>query len=402
MDTRIIEWNLPLTDISKASRHEKSVRHGHPSTLHLWWARRPLASSRATILASLLKLPESKREREQLMTLISDISPWSVVKTPENPLIQKAQQLIHNQWQTHPPKVLDPFSGGGSIPLESLRLGCETHASDLNPVAVLILKATLEWPQKFATTKLADLVNQWAKYIREQVHSEIGHFYVPDSDGNIPIGYLWARTIPCVNPRCGNDIPLIKHFWLARKKKRRIAYKPVIQQNSKKPLAFVIQKDQEIDFNPSEGTMARATARCLHCQQVVSTKTIRKFAQEGKLGSRMTIVILRHPTKSKKIYRAATSHDLKIYNRATKYLEEKMENNDLFRTLYPDESLPPIGTLGFSVQHYGLTAWKDLFNNRQLLALMCFLKAIRDSFPLINQSVDKDYVDLKKLDQGFA
>ena len=118
--------------------------------------------------------------------------------------------------------------------------------------------------------------------------------------------------------------------------------------------------------------MARATARCLHCQQVVSTKTIRKFAQEGKLGHKMTIVILRHPTKPKKIYRVATDHDLKTYNRATKYLEEKMEKNDLFRSLYPNESLPPIGTLGFSVQHYGLTTWKDLFNNRQLLALMCF------------------------------
>jgi adenine-specific DNA methylase len=157
LDKRVIEWNLPLMDISKASSHEKSVRHGHPSTLHLWWARRPLASSRATILASLLELPNSETDQEDLLQLLSEISPWNTVKIPDNEIIEKGRKLIQAQWQPHPPKLLDPFSGGGSIPLEAVRLGCETYASDLNPMAVLISKATLEWPQTLGFSNLAEI-----------------------------------------------------------------------------------------------------------------------------------------------------------------------------------------------------------------------------------------------------
>ena len=310
MDKRVIESNIPLKEISNASRHEKSVRHGHPSTLHLWWARRPLASSRATILAALLKEPKSKREEDEILNLIANITPWKVVKNPSNPLIDKAQQLIKKEWSSTPPKVLDPFSGGGSIPLEALRLGCETYASDINPIAVLISKVTLGWPQKLSTPNLAELVAKNAKNIQKEVHEEIGEFYPSDSDGKIPIGYLWCRTIPCDNPQCKQTVPLIKHFWLARTKKRQIAYKPILKPESNIPIQFIIQKDQNIDFNPSEGTISRATARCLHCNQVILTKKIREYAKEGKISQQMTIVILRDPLNPKKLYRPANSFDI--------------------------------------------------------------------------------------------
>ena len=148
MRKRVIEWNIPLTAISKASIHEKSVRHGHPSTLHLWWARRPLAASRATTFAALIDLSDDIQEQQRMHELVRNLAPWNILKDGENPIITQGQSEILKQWEKHPPKILDPFSGGGSIPLEALRLGCETYASDINPIAVLIGKATLEWPQQ--------------------------------------------------------------------------------------------------------------------------------------------------------------------------------------------------------------------------------------------------------------
>ncbi len=398
----MIEWNLPLLEISKASSHEKSVRHGHPSTLHLWWARRPLASSRATILAALLKLPQSESDQVALLQFISDISPWSIVKTPHHTMIERGRKLIQAQWQSHPPKLLDPFSGGGSIPLEALRLGCETYASDLNPMAVLISKATLEWPQKLGSPELADFVAYWADRIQQQVEKELNRFYPADPNGNIPIGYLWARTFPCANPQCKHDIPLIKHFWLARTKTRRIAYKPIMNPDLDNPLSFVIQEDQTIDFNPSEGTIARSTVRCLFCRQVISSNTIREYVKEGKLGQRMTIVILRNPSKAKKIYRLATKRDVEVYQETVSFLAEKLQNDKQFYDLVPNERLPPKGTLGFSVQNYGLLRWKDLFNERQLLSLIYFLKEIKSSSSSVQHWLNKNYPDGQQINVDLA
>ncbi|MHA2226662.1 MAG: DUF1156 domain-containing protein [Candidatus Hodarchaeales archaeon] len=378
MTRRVIEWNLPITDISKASTHEKSVRHGHPSTLHLWWARRPLASSRATAFAALIDLPSKKRKRDEIFSLIKSISPWHTVKSNLSPLIVESQDYIRDQWKDHPPKILDPFSGGGSIPLEALRLGCETYASDLNPLAVLIGKATLEWPQKIADPDFASTVEDWAKLIHQEVYSTIGQFYPNDPDESIPIGYLWARTIPCPNPNCHREMPLIKHFWLAKTKFRSIAYKPIVDKE-KPTISFQILENQQIDFDPSIGTISRAKARCLSCDQVVNAKKIRNYAQEGKMLQKMTIVILRSPHKARKIYRVATQKDLLIYNRANEFLAKKIVNFEA-DFLVPDEDLPPIGSLGFSVQHYGMTKWKDLFNARQLLALVSFLESIKKMF----------------------
>ncbi len=387
MKKRLIEWNIPLVDISKASTHEKSVRHGHPSTLHLWWARRPLAASRATIFASLVDFPLKFSERKSLSDLIKEISPWNAVKNSLNPDIRKCQNIIKNQWENNPPKVLDPFSGGGSIPLEALRLGCETYASDLNPMAVLIGKATLEWPQKIASPYLAHLVDKWAKKVQNKVYSEIGRFFPSDSDGKIPIGYLWARTIRCLNPNCKAEIPLVKHFWLARTKKRSIAYKPIIDLASK-TITFKIQEDQEIDFNPSLGTISRAKAKCLICNQVVNTSKIRTLAQEGRMYHRMTIVILRFPSRKIKKYRNANANDMTIFNQAKEYLSKKLLSYDSFDSLLPDEDLPPVGTLGIGVQQYGMTKWKDLFNDRQKLTLVTFMEHIKSSYELIKQEIE--------------
>jgi adenine-specific DNA methylase len=147
MQKRFIEYDLPLAEISEQSAREKNIHHGHPSTLHIWWARRPLASSRATAFAALIDDPgpDHPQEREAIRKLIEEITPWEAVKDGNSPAIERAQEMIRQQYDRSP-RVLDPFAGGGSIPLEALRLGCETYASDYNPVAVFIEKATLEWP----------------------------------------------------------------------------------------------------------------------------------------------------------------------------------------------------------------------------------------------------------------
>jgi len=381
---RIIEWNLPLVEISKASTHEKSVRHGHPSTLHLWWARRPLAASRATAFAALIDLPSSLKTQKKIMNLIKKIVPWNTVKSDLSPVIYQSQQFIKNQWDARPPRILDPFSGGGSIPLEALRLGCETYASDLNPIAVLISKATFEWPQTIANINLASLVEEWATHIYDEANLAISQFYPNDPDGSIPIGYLWTRTIPCPNPICQVEMPLIKHFWLARTKTRLIAYKPIVDKRLK-TISFQIQEDQNIDFNPSIGTISRAKAKCLVCNQVTKAEKIRELAQEGKMQQKMTVVILRVPKKAKKHYRVANEKDLQVFTQARNFLSQKLSNLEYMESLFPDEELPPIGTLGFGVQLYGMTKWSDLFNSRQQLALITFLERIRTNSQLIEQ-----------------
>jgi adenine-specific DNA methylase len=212
MQKRLIEHDLPLADISEASAREKNIRHGHPSTLHIWWARRPLAASRATAFAALIDDPgpEHPERREELLELIKKITPWEAVKDGNSKDVERARELVLEQYG-RPPRVLDPFAGGGSIPLEALRLGCETYASDYNPVAVFIEKATLEWPQKFGievqlpremveadgdqdrqlaleedsgTVKvnlLAYVVEKWANVILEEARAEVGQFYPNES-----------------------------------------------------------------------------------------------------------------------------------------------------------------------------------------------------------------------------
>ncbi len=459
---RLIEYNLPLADISDASAREKNIRHGHPSTLHIWWARRPLASSRATAFAALIEDPgeDHPQQREKLLELVKQITPWEAVKDGNSEAIQQARELILEQYG-RPPRVLDPFAGGGSIPLEALRLGCETYATDYNPVAVFIEKATLEWPQKFGiqvelpreiahglprmntdlnekeiredprasvsqpelwggdTVKvnlLAYLVEKWANIILEEARQEIGRFYPAESaddlvgqrelkedEGWIPVGYLWARTIPCQNPACGAEIPLIKQFWLARKKDKRIAYRPLVNahgltrmntdrekgreeicEHQCKSVSFELLEDaQAIEaagFDPSEGTVHRADARCLVCGQVTRARDVRRLAREGKMGQRMVAVVFHHPDQFGKRYRLATAEDERVYAQAAAYLEHKLAAWPYLESPLPEEPVDERDHAVNRLPMYGMPTWKDMFNARQKLALVTFLERIKSSY----------------------
>ena len=414
MKKRFIEWDLPLAEISEESSREKSIRHGHPSTLHIWWARRPLASSRATNFAALIDLPDDPKERNEITQLIKKISPWEAVKDGNDTNIKKAQQMIKKQWADHPPKILDPFAGGGSIPLEALRLGCETYANDYNPVAVFIEKVTLDWPQRFRimiphphkksgidgeikkVNLLNYLVDKWSTTVLEQVSEEIGQFYPKDSDGSIPVGYLWTKTIPCQNPSCGATIPMIMQFWLSKKDNRKIAYKPIIDKEKKKVNFEVINGDMG-EFNPDEGTIARGNAICPVCKQVVDVKKIRAIAQKGKIGEKLIVVVLYDPKRIGKIYRIATEKDIEIFKKSEQYLYKKIKNWEWLDSPLPEEDLPPIGTLGFRIQRYGMIKWQDLFNARQKLALITFMEKIKSSYDKINE----DCVNIGSHKYGF-
>ena len=254
---RLAEVEFPIAEVSRQAAREKSIRRGHPSTLHLWWARRPLASSRAVLLALLLPdpcdahCPEGFKSRARYILLAVNMRPsgWdSLIETDEglrqvllrfierfadwdvaggDDYVKASRELVKAAHPEGSPLVVDPFAGGGSIPLEALRLGCETFASDLNPVACLILKVLLEdIPRR--GSELARELREAGTRIKAQAEAELADLYPKDPDGSTAIAYLWARTVRCEVPNCGAEIPLMRSMWLCRKPKRKWALRPEV------------------------------------------------------------------------------------------------------------------------------------------------------------------------------
>lgn len=247
---KLIEVALPLEAINRESAREKSIRHGHPSTLHLWWARRPLAAARAVLFAQLVDDPSSRpdefpteelqrKERDRLHALIERLVVWENIR--DEKLLAEAHAEILKSTNGNPPPILDPFAGGGTIPLEAQRLGLEAHASDLNPVAVLINKALIELPPTFrnkppmfpglAESEIRDWkgaeglaadVRAYGAWMRDEAERRIGHLYpkatLPDGSKATVIAWIWARTVTCPNPACAVEMPLAKSWWLSKKK----------------------------------------------------------------------------------------------------------------------------------------------------------------------------------------
>jgi putative DNA methylase len=425
MTVRLIEADFPLRKVSEESVREKNIRHGHISTLHIWWARRPLAASRTTALAALL--PDDPRRREELLALVRDIAPWEAVSNGNAPQIEKARELLREAFGGRAPRVLDCFAGGGSIPLEALRLGCETYALDYNPVAVLILKAVLEFPQRFGRSdqvktvplppdlqeqpqtdqRLLDVeakrtqspllqaVSAWGAWVLEEARKELEQFYPKDADGSIPVGYIWARTLPCQNPACGAEIPLMRQTWLAKKENRKIALKLIPNREARRVEVEIIGANGEpIDFDPEEGTVSRAHVRCPLCGGTIDDRTTRRLFREGKSGQRLMAVVLHHPNRPGKTYRLPTERDLAAYRAAEAALVRARHRlaQDWGIEPVPDEPLPPLETLGFRVQRYGLTRWGDLFNPRQKLALITFADKVRQAHAhLLAQGAEPDF-----------
>ena len=409
MKKAFIEESFPVKEISEISAKEKNIRHGHISTLHIWWARRPLASSRATAYASLIPAVNDAVEWNKKINQIIELAKWE--NSLNLDIINSVRKDILNSNNGKPLRVIDPFSGGGSIPLECLRLGMEVHATEYNPVAVLILKCILEYPQKYGTLNkvkekkglwdtekeinpLVEDVKKWGEWVLKEAKNEIGKFYPSDEDGSIAVGYIWVRTIPCQNPACNAEIPLMRQFWLAKKENKKVALKPYIK-NGKVEFEIVGQGNPfPRDFEPEKGTLSRAVAHCLVCGGVVDDNTVRRLFQQGKAGQRMVAVVLNASKRQGKTYRLATEKDLEVFKKAEAYLVEKREKlkEEWGIDPVPDEEMPPKETLGFRVQRYGMLKWGDLFNSRQKLALITFTEKVRLTYKkMIEEGYDKEY-----------
>ena len=426
---RLIEVAFPLEEVSAHSRREKSVRHGHISTLHIWWARRPLAACRAFIYASLVDDPGNDAEREALLTEVADLASWDAVRHPENVvrqkadggtgftgtmLLERARRRILDCNDGKPPKLLDPFAGGGAIPLEGLRLGCEVEASDLNPVAVLILKGTLEYPQKYGQpdsrptpeyiyqaaqdpaqarfsdgdlveayrrNPLAVDVRYWGHWMLEKAREELAEFYPPDPDGSVPVAYLWSRTIPC--PSCRAEMPLIRQYWLAHKDKKKVALEPVLNMDNNR-VDFKVVAGLNVTGDPAEGTTSRGDTKCLLCGQVVKAAQVHEAGRAGDMAAKLTSVVLEPMGKGGKRYRPASQFDLDVFGSAM--LETARVRAQSLNDLpsIPDEPVAyhPQYML---VREYGLDEWGKLFNARQLLAQTTFARLVGEAHAVMRE-----------------
>lgn len=405
MVRRFIEVDFPISDISKKSSGEKNIRCGNISTLHVWWARRPIASSRASVYSALVAESQSEEDRKKTSDFVIELSEWR--NNSNQSLLNKAREDILNANSGVPPKVLDPFSGGGSIPLEALRLGCETYATDLNPVAVLIEKCTLEFPQKYGKKKTQSLdgegntnplsrdIKKWGERVIKQTKGEIGEFYPKESDGSIAVGYIWARTVRCGNPSCYAEIPLLKQTWLAKRESKKIAYKIIPNGNE---IEFKVCNGREIDFNPDEGTVMRAKVVCPCCKSALTAVEVRKQFIDGVANQRMIVAIFHNPKKDGKIYRIAEEKDYKIYNEAVARLQNEIELSKGLTpiSLIPDEPTPEGRGSGaeraFSIRNYGMNSWGDLFNPRQKLALLKITQNVKQIYEImIDSGYEKEY-----------
>ena len=322
---KLIEVALPLEAINKESAREKSIRHGHPSTLHLWWARRPLAACRAVLWASLVDDPSSHpeqfpteeaqaEERGRLFRILEQLVLWE--NSNNEQVLKLARDEIMKSTDGNPPPVLDPFCGGGSIPLEAQRLGLEAHASDLNPVAVLITKALIEIPPKFANmppvnpqdrkrgagaawkgaSGLAADVRYYGKWMRDEAEKRIGHLYpkveLPKEYGGgeaTVIAWLWARTVKCPNPACGAQMPLVRSFKLSTKKGKEAWVEPIIDHENK-TVRFEVRTGKGTPPDPPKVGRG-AKFRCLVCGQVADDQHIKDEGMAKRMEAQLMAIV---------------------------------------------------------------------------------------------------------------
>lgn len=395
---KLIEVSLPLEAINKESAREKSIRHGHPSTLHLWWARRPLAACRAVLFASLVDDPSShpeqfpteetqEKERKRLFEIIEQLVKWENVSNQD--VLDAAKVEILKSTNNSPPPILDPFCGGGSIPLEAQRLGLEAYGSDLNPVAVLITKALVEIPPKFAeklpvnpdsrskslSTKkwygaqgLAEDVRYYGQWMRDEAFKRIGHLYpkvdLPQeysSSETTVVAWLWARTVKCPNPACGAKMPLVRSFVLSTKKDKQAWVEPIVEQNQQ---PSVVRFQVKIGKGkPPHGTVNRKGATCICCSTPVPFDHIRSEAKAGRMSAQLMAIVAEG-------------------QRGRVYLSPTQEHEEIVDSAQPEwkpETDLPEQALGFRVQNYGMTKHADLFTSRQLVALTNFSDLVSEA-----------------------
>ena len=385
---KLIEVALPLETINRECAREKSIRHGHPSTLHLWWARRPLAAARATLFAQLVDDPssdpsltedEQRAERERLHDIIKRLVVWENVR--DERLLAEAKAEILKSTGGNPPPILDPFAGGGTIPLEAQRLGLESHASDLNPVAVLINKALVEIPPRFrdqipvfpgvadseirqwkGSEGLAADVRAYGRWMRDEAEKRVGDLYpkatLPNSAKATVIAWIWARTVSCPNPACGIDMPLVRSWWLGKKKGKEAYVSPTVVRDPTHPSGLRVRFEIRHDAigaptASTDGTVGRLGARCVSCEAAVDLDYLRAEGQAHRIGHALMAI-------------AAEGARQRIYLEPTK---EQVTAADVQRPVDAPDGELSLHPQYMAAPRYGMTGTSDLFTNRQLVIL---------------------------------
>lgn len=445
---KLIEVALPLEAINLASIREKSIRHGHPSTLHLWWARRPLAAARAVIFAQMVDDPSAhpdifktekaqEKERQRLFRIIEELVKWE--NTTNETVLQQARDEIWQSWRytcaenaDHPrakelfdryklPGFHDPFAGGGALPLEAQRLGLESYASDLNPVAVLINKAMIEIPPKFAgkppvnpdaqhqkaqmdkswkgAQGLAEDVRYYGQWMRDEAEKRIGHLYPkieitaamaqerPDLNKYVGqkltvIAWLWARTVKSPNPAYANvDVPLASTFMLTTKEGKEAYVEPVIEGRG---YSFTVKvgKPRDVEGAKNGTKLARANFACLMSGAPVSGDYIKAEGKAGRMGARLMAIVVEGERG-------------RVYLAPTKEMEAIALSAQ--PTWKPEGEIPTRMT-GGNCTPYGLSTWGDLFTPRQLVALTTFSDLVQEA----RERVQADAIAAGLPDNGIA
>ena len=431
---RLIEVDLPIKKISDHARQEKTIRHGHISSLHLWWARRPLGACRAVLCASLWPDPadplcpkefnEKASElmkqfwdpmniennnfddplilRKALLNFIADFAKWDNSKKKKylvtsRRLTQLAHEALGGKQGTYP-LIVDPFAGGGAIPLEGLRIGCDVFSSDLNPIPYLLNKLLIEYIPKYGE-KLPNEVHKWGIIIKKRAEKKLEKYYPHDSDDTVPISYIWARTILSEAPgdlKYPIEIPLLGSFWLSKKQKSLIALRYKRDQSgniltninkvkwTNGKIYNILRPQLEIfvPTTPSEveiGPLRRGKVTCPITGYTISGERVRKQFKNRKGGGRDSrlIAVVNKKNREGRIYRTPTKEDIRIIEMAEAALDKKVNNHKNKHSLIPDEEFPYLRSI-FNVSLLDVKTWGDLFTSRQLLSLTTFVDEIRN------------------------
>jgi putative DNA methylase len=427
---RLAEVDFPVAEVSRQSVKEKAIRFGHPATLHMWWARRPSAACRAVLLALILPDPcdlacpqdfkvsarkilsDSWRPvgpsdsdlRTGLLKYIAEFAAWE--RSTDPMYLRTARLLVRAVNPDEPPTVVDPFAGGGAIPLEALRIGCETFATDLNPVACLILKLVLELIPRWGPG-LVDEFRDCGQKLTEEYRRLVKELYPPEPDGAEPIAYVWARTVRCETPGCGAELPLLRSVWLGKKSNRRVALRYRVEKRAGEVpvIRFEIFEPQS-ESEVQSGTVSQAKALCPCCSKTLPPDRVRaqlsgqggganvlfNGQRERVGGARLMAVVLLREGKRGRSYREPTDGDYLPLASCLERIKKNDEGSAGSSHLdFPNEFIStPKGTEYkrgdpyynfFPILNYGITRWRDLLNARQLVALSLLGDTVRQMAP---------------------
>lgn len=434
---RLIEVDLPIRSISDQARREKSI--GHISSLHIWWARRPLAACRAVLCATLWPDPADdlcpsefrnaaralmldwatnhldfttqqtaarfvaiQRDpsvldgalhlRRALLDFIADFSDWKHARRSE--FTQTAQKLTaaaHAALSGSPdtaPLVLDPFAGGGSIPVEALRVGADVFASDLNPVPVLLNRVLVELIPKYGES-LVKTFEEAGAWIGRQARQSLAELYPSGQEHTTPIAYLWAKTIRCEGPSCGAQVPVIRSLWL-EKKGSGAAYLVLTSENGDEgPNVHITVSAASQGKTPHDGTVRRGSVECPVCKYVIPRARVEEVSKTAGLGERLVAVVSRKEGATGRVYRAATVLDEQSLTEASRRLEGIADQQIDGVPLVPDEELPYLRSI-FNVHVYGVNRWAALFNDRQLFTCLTISRLVRDAAGMLKDAGHSD------------